>query len=83
MLIHDLVEEPILDNLAQEINQLWRQTSTKEEDLQIKYFDEIWNWKKDAEKHYEKFKLILETRVTRNGPPEYLTKSRKLRQEMG
>ena len=66
--IHELVEAPTLDKLGEEIQELWWQTAIKEEDLQIQYFDEIWNWEKKAKDHYNEFKLTLETRITRNQP---------------
>jgi len=68
VIIHDLVEEPTLQNLSAEMHQLWWETEWKEEELQVKYFKKLWQWKENAERHYENFKLILETRVTRNGP---------------
>lgn len=68
MNLHELVEQPTLNKLAEEIQELWWQTAVREEDLQIQHFDKLWDWEKQAKKYYDEFKLILETRVTRKGP---------------
>lgn len=44
--IHELVEKPTLDELGEEMHQLWWHTEWKEEDIQVKYFGQIWDWKK-------------------------------------
>ncbi len=68
--IHELVEKPTLNKLGEEMHQLWWHTEWKEEDIQLKYFGQIWNWEKKAEERYSTFNLNLTTRVF-NGRPEY------------
>lgn len=41
--IHELVEKPTLNKLGEEMHQLWWHTEWKEEDIQLKYFGQIWN----------------------------------------
>lgn len=73
MSIHDLVEQPTLDKLGEEMHQLWWHTQWKEEDIQVKYFGQIWDWKKKAKQHYSNLKLILDTRVVHSVPEYKLT----------
>ena len=66
--LQELVEEPVLDKLGEEMHQLYWVTQWKEEDLQVKYFGQLWDWKKKAIQYYGSFKLILDTRVADSGP---------------
>ena len=70
MNLHELVEKPTLNKLAEEIQELWWQTAVREEDLQIQHFDKLWDWEKKAKQHYSTFNLSLTTRVF-NCRPEY------------
>lgn len=73
MNLHELVEKPTLNKLAEEIQELWWQIVVREEDLQIQHFDKLWDWEKKAKEHYSTFKLILNTRVFHNVPEYKLT----------
>lgn len=59
MNLHELVEKPTLNKLAEEIQELWWQTAVREEDLQIQHFDKLWDWEKKAKQHYSTFNLNL------------------------
>lgn len=66
--IHDLVAASSYEQLCKVLRQFYRQTETREEDLQYQYFREIGEWKKRAQAHYWEYKLSLGTWVTGNSP---------------
>lgn len=66
--IHDLVAAPSYKQLCKVLRQFYRQTETREEDLQYQYFHEIGEWKKKAQSHYWEYKLSLGTWITGNSP---------------
>jgi hypothetical protein len=66
--IHELVVAPSFEEFTKVLKDFYRQTETREEGLQYQYFQEIGDWKKNAQNYYKNYELTLGTWVFRNSP---------------